>query len=43
MALLALAAAGLALPIPARGEVVPWQPAPDLLERGFRQLPGFRP
>jgi len=33
----------LPLPIPARGQVVPWKPAPDLLERVFQQLPGFRP
>ncbi|MFD9794755.1 hypothetical protein ACFWXK_27845 [Streptomyces sp. NPDC059070] len=33
----------LPLPVPARGQVVPWKPAPDLLERVFQQLPDFRP
>ncbi|MEU9083404.1 hypothetical protein [Streptomyces sp. NPDC048357] len=33
----------LPLPVPARGQVVPWKPAPDLLERVFQQLPGFQP
>ncbi|MFE5900924.1 hypothetical protein ACFQ67_26415 [Streptomyces sp. NPDC056488] len=33
----------LPLPVPARGQVVPWKPAPDLVERVFQQLPGFRP
>ncbi|MFD3665763.1 hypothetical protein ACFWVF_35025 [Streptomyces sp. NPDC058659] len=33
----------LPLPVPARGQVVPWKPKPDLLERVFQQLPGFRP
>ncbi|WP_030019324.1 hypothetical protein [Streptomyces monomycini] len=33
----------LPLPVPARGQVVPWRPAQDLLERVFQQLPGFRP
>ncbi|MDH2392975.1 hypothetical protein QCN29_30200 [Streptomyces sp. HNM0663] len=33
----------LALLIPARGQVVPWKPAPDLVEQVFQQLPGFRP
>ncbi|MFJ3198544.1 hypothetical protein ACIPJQ_38635 [Streptomyces griseoviridis] len=33
----------LPLPVPARGQVVPWKPMPDLLERVFQQLPGFRP
>ncbi|MFF7858978.1 hypothetical protein [Streptomyces sp. NPDC007904] len=31
------------LPVPARGQVVPWKPSQDLLERVFQQLPGFRP
>lgn len=33
----------LPLPVPARGQVVPWRPAPDLLERVFQQLPDFLP
>ncbi|MEU1558715.1 hypothetical protein ABZ517_39290 [Streptomyces scabiei] len=33
----------LPLPVPARGQVVPWKPSQDLLERVFQQLPGFRP
>ncbi|MES9558762.1 MULTISPECIES: hypothetical protein [unclassified Streptomyces] len=33
----------LPLPVPARGQVVPWKPKPDLLERVFHQLPGLRP
>lgn len=33
----------LPLPVPARGQVVPWRPSPDLLERVFQQLPDFRP
>jgi len=33
----------LPLPAPARGQVVPWKPTPDLLDRVFQQLPGFRP
>lgn len=33
----------LPLPVPARGQVVPWKPTPDLLERVFQQLPDFRP
>ncbi|MEU3522062.1 hypothetical protein ABZ770_43720 [Streptomyces sp. NPDC006654] len=33
----------LPLPIPARGQLVPWKPTPDLQERGFQQLPAFRP
>ncbi|MET8751314.1 hypothetical protein ABZW32_14630 [Streptomyces sp. NPDC004667] len=32
----------LPLPVPARGQVVPWKPASALLERVFRQLPDFR-
>ncbi|MFD7915113.1 hypothetical protein ACFV30_31070 [Streptomyces sp. NPDC059752] len=33
----------LPLPVPARGQVVPRKPPPDLLERVFQQLPSFRP
>ncbi|GGW76641.1 hypothetical protein GCM10010350_72000 [Streptomyces galilaeus] len=33
----------LPLPVPARGQVVPWRPSPDLLDRVFQQLPAFRP
>ncbi|MER6916093.1 hypothetical protein ABT354_30855 [Streptomyces sp. NPDC000594] len=33
----------LPLPVPARGQVVPWKPTPDLLERVLQQLSGFRP
>ncbi|MGA5606026.1 hypothetical protein ACPCUF_34275 [Streptomyces griseoincarnatus] len=33
----------LPLPVPARGQVVPWKPSPDLLDRVFQQLPDFRP
>ncbi|MFB0620308.1 hypothetical protein [Streptomyces sp. AGS-58] len=33
----------LPLPVPARGQVVPWKPTPDLLDRVFQQLPAFRP
>ncbi|MFB9608613.1 hypothetical protein ACFFTQ_37240 [Streptomyces roseofulvus] len=33
----------LALPVPATGQLGPWRPAPDLLERVLDQLPGFRP
>ncbi|MFG2878863.1 hypothetical protein ACGFYU_28330 [Streptomyces sp. NPDC048337] len=33
----------LPLPVPARGQVVPWKPTPDLLARVFQQLPDFRP
>ncbi|MFE1872998.1 hypothetical protein ACFW9N_19130 [Streptomyces sp. NPDC059496] len=33
----------LPLPVPARGQVVPWKPTPDLLTRVFQQLPDFRP
>jgi hypothetical protein len=33
----------LPLPVPARGQVVPWRPAQDLLDRVFQQLPDFRP
>jgi hypothetical protein len=30
-------------PIPARGQLGPWKPSPDLLARAFQQLPRFRP
>ncbi|WP_432171162.1 hypothetical protein [Streptomyces sp. 1222.5] len=33
----------LPLSVPARGQVVPWKPTPDLLDRVFQQLPDFRP
>ncbi|MER6160886.1 hypothetical protein ABT147_36085 [Streptomyces sp. NPDC001868] len=33
----------LSLPVPARGQVVPWKPSLDLLDRVFHQLPDFRP
>ncbi|MFI5905457.1 hypothetical protein [Streptomyces cyaneofuscatus] len=33
----------LPLPIPARGQLGPWKPDPDLLGQVFQQLPGFRP
>ncbi|WP_327170178.1 ASCH domain-containing protein [Streptomyces sp. NBC_01336] len=33
----------LPLPIPARGQVVPWKPTPDLMVQVFQQLPDFRP
>ncbi|MEU1408759.1 hypothetical protein ABZ471_41930 [Streptomyces sp. NPDC005728] len=33
----------LALPIPARGQVVRWRPSPDLVAQVFQQLPDFRP
>lgn len=33
----------LPLPVPARGQLGPWKPAPDLLDQVFQQLPGFRP
>ncbi|MGW5098171.1 hypothetical protein ACWEQ1_32270 [Streptomyces nodosus] len=33
----------LPLPVPTRGQVVPWKPTPDLLDRVFQQLPAFRP
>ncbi|MFE5711089.1 hypothetical protein ACFQ7J_09740 [Streptomyces sp. NPDC056501] len=33
----------LALPVPATGQLGPWRPTPDLLERVFDQLPHFRP
>ncbi|MFH8753324.1 hypothetical protein ACH4GK_37455 [Streptomyces rimosus] len=32
----------LPLPVPARGQVVPWKPPQTLLERVFQQVPGFR-
>jgi len=33
----------LAEPIPARGQLGPWKPSPDLLARVLEQLPDFRP
>ncbi|MCQ1579306.1 hypothetical protein [Streptomyces parvus] len=33
----------LPLPVPARGQLGPWKPAPDLLDQVLQQLPGFRP
>ncbi|MCX4970795.1 ASCH domain-containing protein [Streptomyces sp. NBC_00654] len=33
----------LPLPIPARGQLGPWRPSPDLLSQVFQQLPDFRP
>lgn len=33
----------LALPIPARGQLGPWKPAPDLVVRVVQQLPHLRP
>ncbi|MFE1265729.1 hypothetical protein ACFW5X_35175 [Streptomyces albogriseolus] len=33
----------LPLPVPARGQVVPWKPTEELLARVFQQLPAFRP
>ncbi|MFK4123557.1 hypothetical protein [Streptomyces longwoodensis] len=33
----------LPLPVPARGQLGPWRPVPDLLERVLQQLPHFRP
>ncbi|MFD8440470.1 hypothetical protein ACFV2I_36135 [Streptomyces microflavus] len=33
----------LPLPVPARGQLGPWRPDPDLLGQVFQQLPGFRP
>ncbi|MER5853477.1 hypothetical protein ABT126_42875 [Streptomyces sp. NPDC002012] len=32
----------LPLPIPARGQVVPWKPTPDLVAQVLQQLPDFR-
>ncbi|MFH9821364.1 hypothetical protein [Streptomyces sp. NPDC017230] len=32
----------LPLPVPARGQVVPWKPSSDLLQRVFQQLPDFQ-
>jgi hypothetical protein len=29
-------------PVPARGQLGPWKPSPDLLARVFQQLPGFQ-
>ncbi|MFF9336732.1 ASCH domain-containing protein [Streptomyces albogriseolus] len=33
----------LPLPVPARGQAVPWKPTGQLLARVFQQLPAFRP
>ncbi|MGW5679313.1 hypothetical protein ACWEV4_30250 [Streptomyces sp. NPDC003860] len=33
----------LPLPVPVRGNVVPWKPSPDLVTRVFQQLPDLRP
>lgn len=33
----------LPLPVPADGQLGPWKPTPDLLDRVFQQLPTFRP
>jgi hypothetical protein len=33
----------LTLPIPARGQVVPWKPSPDLVAQVLQQLPHLRP
>ncbi|WP_098023726.1 hypothetical protein [Streptomyces sp. st115] len=33
----------LPLPVPARGQLGPWKPHPDLVTQVFQQLPGFRP
>jgi hypothetical protein len=33
----------LPLPVPARGQLGPWTPEPDLLKCVFQQLPWFRP
>ncbi|MES5824862.1 hypothetical protein [Streptomyces sp. RG80] len=33
----------LPLPVPARGQVIPWKPTQDLVDRVFQQLPDFRP
>ncbi|GGZ18322.1 hypothetical protein [Streptomyces nitrosporeus] len=33
----------LPLPVPARGQLGPWKPAPGLVGQVFQQLPGFRP
>ncbi|MEW2078788.1 hypothetical protein AB0941_35210 [Streptomyces sp. NPDC013433] len=33
----------LPLPVPARGQLGPWRPSPDLVQQVFQQLPGFRP
>ncbi|MGA4844762.1 hypothetical protein ACOBQB_00095 [Streptomyces sp. G5(2025)] len=34
---------GLPLPVPTAGQLGPWKPTEDLLERVFQQLPDFRP
>jgi hypothetical protein len=33
----------LPVPVPALGQLGPWKPAPELLDRVFQQLPDFRP
>ncbi|MFF8919143.1 hypothetical protein ACF08M_39100 [Streptomyces sp. NPDC015032] len=33
----------LLLPVPARGQLGPWKPAPDLLSQVLQQLPALRP
>ena len=33
----------LPLPVPARGQLGPWKPSPDLLTQVLQQLPGFQP
>lgn len=33
----------LPLPVPARGQVVPWRPSPDIVAQVLVQLPDFRP
>ncbi|RDD85061.1 hypothetical protein [Streptomyces parvulus] len=33
----------LPLPIPARGQLGPWKPSPDLVTRVFQQLPDIHP
>jgi hypothetical protein len=32
----------LPLPVPAAGQLGPWKPTEDLLDRVFQQLPAFR-
>jgi hypothetical protein len=33
----------LPLPVPATGQLGPWKPTEDLLDRVFQQMPAFRP
>ncbi|MGX1127822.1 hypothetical protein RKD49_007946 [Streptomyces glaucescens] len=33
----------LPLPVPAAGQLGPWKPTEDLLDRVFQQMPAFRP